>query len=67
MRPLTIPYARYHLDCITPVRPPMASAIYHAQLCGNGHYRQCIDVPVTAIRDFEHWADQNPGILGYAN
>lgn len=57
---------RYHLDCLTPIRPPMAEAIYPAQLCGSGHYRQCVDVPVAAIRAFEQWAEQNPGVLTYA-
>jgi hypothetical protein len=35
---------RYHLNTTQPVSPPLADAIYPAQLCTDGHYRQCSDV-----------------------
>lgn len=57
---------RYHLDVTMPVRPPMAEAIYPAQLCTDGHYRQCIDVPGCMIRLFEAWANRNSAVLGYS-
>ena len=56
---------RYHIDCTTPVRPPMADAIYPAQLCGSGHYRMVCDVPDTAITQIERWADNNEAVQTY--
>jgi hypothetical protein len=58
---------RYHLDTQTPVRPPMADAIYHAQLCANGQYRQCVDVHPSQQQAFERWANHNPAVLAYAD
>jgi len=56
---------RYHVDTTAPIRPAMAEAIHHAQLCGDGYYRQCIDVPDTARQRFERWANKNIAVIRY--
>ena len=62
-----VPMIRYHLDTQQPVRPPMADAIYHAQRCANGQYRQCVDVHPSQQQAFERWANHNPAVLAYAD
>lgn len=56
---------RYHVDCSMPIRPPMAAAIYHAQLCGDGHYRQCVDIQAGNIMAFERWAETVAAVIRY--
>ena len=56
---------RFHIDCSMPVRPPMAAAVYHAQLCSDGHYRQCIDVHLENVTAFEQWAERVAAIIKY--
>ena len=55
---------RYHLDCTAPVRPPMASAIYHAQM-GGCYYRMVVDIPSNSCHAFEQWAEYNRAVIEY--
>jgi len=57
---------RYHIDTQTPLNPPMADAVYHAQLCSDGHYRQCVDVHEVNSQRFEQWADRTQAVLRYS-
>jgi len=56
---------RYHIDATQPIRPDMADAIYPAQLCGDGNYRQCVDVIDKCAKRFERWAGANNAVIRY--
>jgi hypothetical protein len=58
---------RFHLDVTMPVRPPMATAIWPAARCGDGHYRQCVDVPSSLISKFRAYADTASAVLRYTS